>query len=77
MKHLDFEGTSKLTLTMCNLGLSSLRGWRQTEFTVSNAISYPGISSFLVAPLDKEKRASTWMCLIGGWPYSLLSKLGD
>ena len=37
----------------------------------------PSISSSLVAPLDKENLAFTWMCLIGSWPNSLLSKLGD
>ena len=39
MKHSDFEGASKMT--KYSLGLSSLAGWRQPGFNISNAISYP------------------------------------
>ena len=45
MKLSDFEGSSKMT--KYSLGLSSLAGWRQTGFDISNAISYPS----LVLPL--------------------------
>lgn len=54
MKHLDFEGTSKVTLPLYNLGLSSLAGWRETEFNIPNAIANPK-DFFLFSCSAKEK----------------------